>query len=144
MVTGKFGKTSWSLKILWKWLTAKFDVALSVFVNSSRFERQSYLRWNFLYLSKERLKENLEVFQYQVLTSVTGSERQLDGKAYFSTTLQFSVLNFRLKLCERSYSYRNFKRYQVWRDLGGVKGNKLFPETIIYKVFETNCSFDLK
>ena len=55
---------------------------------------------NLLYLSKERPKTILKVFQYQISTSVKRSEKQLESKANFSTFLELCSLNFDLKLCE--------------------------------------------
>ena len=42
----------------------------------------------------------MNVFQYQISTSVKRSEKQLSSKANLSTFLQLSYLNSRLKLCE--------------------------------------------
>ena len=38
----------------------------------------------------------------------------------------------------------NFKWNQVWRGLGQFRIKKLFPGTIIHKIFETNSSFHVK
>ena len=52
--------------------------------------------------------------------------------------------NFSLKQCKRPYSYHNCQRNWVWRDLGQVRVKNRFPETIGYKILETNSSFHLK
>ena len=41
-------------------------------------------------------------------------------------------------------SYWLSKRKQILRSLGQVTGQKLFPETIIHKIFEPNDSFHMK
>ena len=57
----------------------------------------------FIFLRKHPIG-NLKVFQYQNLTSVKRSERPLPSKTNFSTFCKFSCSNFRLNLCERTYS----------------------------------------
>ena len=42
---------------------------------------------------------NLKVFQYRIWTSGKRSEKELSSKAKFSTFLQLSCSNFRMKLC---------------------------------------------
>ena len=54
----------------------------------------------YVYLSKKRPKPILEVLQCKILTSVKKLEKQSASKADFSTFLQLSCSNFRLKLCE--------------------------------------------
>ena len=60
--------------------------------------------------SKKHPEENLKVFQNQILNLVKRSEKQLPGKANFSTFLQLGCSNFRLKLCETPQSYQNCQR----------------------------------
>ena len=47
---------------------------------------------------KERPRLNLEVFQYQIWTSVKSSKIESLGKANFNLFLQLSFSNFRLNL----------------------------------------------
>ena len=74
--------------------------AFYVSFNSCNCQKQLYLSWNLLFLSKIRPKTTFKVFQYQILTSVKKSEKHLANKPNFSTFLQLSYLNFKLKLCE--------------------------------------------
>ena len=53
--------------------------------------KQSYLGWNFFFLSKKRHKTNLKVFQYHILVSVKRSEKQLASKANFSTICKLNA-----------------------------------------------------
>ena len=71
-------------------------------------------------------------------------EKQLASKANFSTFLQLNFLNLRLQLCERPHSYKNCEQDQVLGNLDRVRRRKLFLETIIHKIFETNSSFHRK
>ena len=47
---------------------------------------------------KERPRPNWKVLQYQIWTSVKRSKKKLSSKTNFSTFLQLSRSNFRLKL----------------------------------------------
>ena len=102
-----------------------------------------YAEIYFIFLKKGP-KTNLQVFQYEILTSVERSEKQLGSKATFSTFLQLGCLNFKLKLCERPWSYKSCEQDQVPRCLGRVRRKAMFPETIIHKVFEKSSSFHVK
>ena len=50
-----------------------------------------------IYLSKKRPTTNLNPFQYQILTTEERPEKQLASKANFSTFLQLSCLNLKVK-----------------------------------------------
>ena len=56
------------------------------------FKKQSYSSRNLLDFSKTRPKAILKSFQYQILTSVKRSEKQLGSKVNFSTFFQLSYL----------------------------------------------------
>ena len=73
------------------------DVAFAfyVFINSSNCLKQSSLGLNLNCLSKKCSKTNLKVLQYQILTSVKISEKQLPSKTKFYSFLQLSCSNFR-------------------------------------------------
>ena len=101
LMKGKFCRTSKSLKILWNWSPAKFSLAFQVFVNSQIGEKQSYLSYNFLYLSKKRPKTNLIFFYNQISTSVKRSKEHFHSTANFRTFLLLTCSNFKLKQCER-------------------------------------------
>ena len=58
-------------------------------------------RLEFTFFSKNCRKTNLKAFQYQVLTSIEKSEKQLASKAFFRTILQLRCFYFKLTLCER-------------------------------------------
>ena len=77
-------------------------------LNSFNCQRQSYFGWNLLYLSKKRPRP--------IWTSVKRPGKWLSSKTNFSTFLQISCSNFKLKLLE-------------WP----VRSKKLFPETNIHK-----------
>ena len=62
------------------------------------------------------------------------SQKQLSSNENFSTFLQLSCFKFKLKLCEAL-------ELQKLCSVGCVISKKLFPETIIYKIFEINSSF---
>ena len=87
----------------------------------------------FIFL-KKRPKPNLKEFCYQILTS----------KTHLSTFLQINCSNFRLKLCQRPQMYKICQTNQTWRGLGLVRSKKVFPETIINKIFKPNSSFHVK
>ena len=148
VVKGKFGETSKSLKILWNclqnfislflfWLAAPIVKNLCWYLGSN-------LGWYLLYLSKKCPKTNLKFLQYQILTLVKRSEKQLPSKANFSLFLLLTCSNFRLKLWDRHYSYQNCQKNWVWRGLWRIRSKKLFPETINHKIFEANSSFHVK
>ena len=122
VVKGKFGETSKSLKILWNclqnfislflfWLAAPIVKNLGWYLGSN-------LGWYLLYLSKKCPKTNLKVLQYQILTLVKRSEKQLPSKANFSLFLLLTCSNFSLELCDRHYSYQNCQKI----GFGGVCG----------------------
>ena len=94
-------------------------------MNSCNCKKQSYIDWNVLCLFKKGPKTKLKVFQCQILTLVKRSDEQLASKASFSTFLQLSCLNFKLRLRERSYSYKICKQNQILRDLGKVRSKKI-------------------
>ena len=54
--------------------------------------------------------------------------------------MQISCSNFRLKLCQKPQSYKICRVNQAWEYLVWVRSKKLFPETIVHKIFETNSS----
>ena len=58
--------------------------------------------------------------------------------------LNISCSNFRLKMCQMSESYKNCQRNQIWMGLEQVTSKKLFTETIIHNILETNSSFNVK
>ena len=58
--------------------------------------------------------------------------------------MQLSCSNFRLKLCQRPYSYENCQTNPIWKGLRRVRSKKLSSVTIIQKIFETNSSFHVK
>ena len=41
----------------------------------------------------------------------------------------------------KALELRNSQTNEIWNGLGRVKNKKLFPETTIHKIFETNSSF---
>ena len=84
------------------------------------------------------------MFQYEVSTSVETLEKQLPCKANFRNFLPLNFSNFRVKWCERPNSYQNCQKSEAYRDMQRVKIKKLFPETIIYKILETNPGFHVK
>ena len=55
----------------------------------------------FIFLKKGP-RTNLKDFQYQIWTLVKRSEKLLSSKTNFSTFLQISCSNFKLKLCHMS------------------------------------------
>ena len=85
-----------------------------------------------------RHKTNLKVFQYQISTSVKRSEKQLASKASFSTFLELSCLNFRLKLCERVKTYKKCERNQV--DEEKIVSRNNHSQNIRDKIFETHVN----
>ena len=89
----------------------------------------------FIFL-KKRPRLNLTDFQFQIWTSVKKS-----SKTNFSASLQISCSNFRLKLCQRSYSYENCQTNQFGRGLKWARSNKLYSETIIYKILRQTLAF---
>ena len=97
----------------------------------------------FIFL-KKRPRPNLKGFQYQTWTSVKRSESSYQVNQNFTTFLQITGSNFNLKLCQRPKSYENVPKNHIWRGLWRARIKKLFPETIIYKIFETNSSFHVK
>ena len=73
------------------------------------------------------------------------SGKQLSSKTNFSPILNLNCLNIRLKLCERPLSIkivREIKFEEMWSKLEEAK--KMFLETIIHKIFDTNSSFYVK
>ena len=97
----KFCRTSKSLKILWNWSPANFSLAFQVLVNSQIGQKQSYLTYNFLYLSKKRPKTNLILFYNQISTSVKRSKEHFHSTANSRTFLLLTCSNFKLQQCER-------------------------------------------
>ena len=112
----------------------------AVIVKNSQILAGIYL--NFL-LKKNRSYTKIERLSIPNLDiSEKRSEKQLSSKTNFCTFLQISCSNFWLKLCQRSQIYKNCQANQTC--VGRVKIKKLFPETMIHKIFETNFSFHEK
>ena len=84
---------------------------------------------------------NLKVFRYQIWTSVKRSEKELSSTTNFSIFLQLHSSNFSLKLYQKPHIYQNYEKNQVWRSLVQVRSKKLFPETIMDKIFEAALVF---
>ena len=63
-------------------------------------------------------------------------ETQFPSNENFSPFLQLNFSSFRLVQCERHQNTR--------KDLGQVTIKNMFPETIIYKIFETYPNFHEK
>ena len=82
-----------------------------------------------------------------MLTSVKTSEK-LPSKANSSNFLQLNCSDFRLKLCERSMKGLRVTKIVKQIKFEGVRGDletkKMFLETIMNKIFETNSSFYVK
>ena len=94
------------------------------------------------------LPKNLVICFKRILASLQLDTRklkrlgkQLLSKTNFDTFLQISCSNFRLKLCQRSQIYKNFQTNQTWSGVGQVRSKKLFPETMIHKIFEKTLVF---
>ena len=83
-------------------------------------------------------------FQYQTWTSVKRSGNQLSSKTNFSTFLKISSSNFRLKLCLKYQIYKYCQTNQTRSGVGRVRNKKLFPETMIHKIFEINSRCHVK
>ena len=66
----------------------------------------------------------LKGFQFQIWSSVKRLVKYLLSKTNFSTFLHISCSSFRLKLCQRSKSYKNCQTNQIWRGLGKVGRKK--------------------
>ena len=94
-----------------------------------------------IYFLRKCLLSNLKSFQYGTWTSVKRSGKHLSSKANFSTFLQISCSNFRLKLCQSPSSWENYQTNQIWKGLGRLRSKKVFPETINHLIFEANSSF---
>ena len=137
-------------------MPAKFHFTFYDFINSSSFLLiKTFLftfrlnfnlnsEWNWLYLSKKRLKKNLKVLHYQILTSVKNLEKTLEWKANFSIVLQLSCSYFTLKLCKRRYNYKSSTQNQFWRGLERVRSKKLIFRDNNSKILETKSSFYVK
>ena len=72
------------------------------------------------------------------------SGKQLSSKTNFSPILNLNCSNIRLKLCEKPLSIkivREIKFEEMWSKL---EAKKMFLETIIHKIFDTNSSFYVK
>ena len=94
------------------------------------------------------LPKNLVICFKRILASLQLDTRKLKrlgkkllSKTNFDTFLQISCSNFRLKLCQRSQIYKNFQTNQTWSGVGQVRSKKLFPETMIHKIFEKTLVF---
>ena len=70
--------------------------------------------------------------------------KAVTNKGNLMTFLQLSCSNFNLKLSGSFKSYKNCKWNKLWSSLMSARSKKLFPETIIHKIFETNSSFHVK
>ena len=97
----------------------------------------------FIFLKKHRVL-NLKGFQYQIWTSLKRSGKFLSSEANFNIFSHVSCSNFRLKLCQGSLRYKNCQKNQIWGGLGRVRSTKLFTETTIHKILQTNSSFYVK
>ena len=97
----------------------------------------------FIFPKKHR-RLNLKGFQCQISASVKRLRKYLSSKADPNTFLHISCSNFRLKLCETPPSYKHCQTNEFGRGLGRVKSKKLFAETTIDKILETNSSFYVK
>ena len=101
----------------------------------------SYVGWNLLYPSKKRWYTKVERLSIPNLASVKRSGKYLSSKTNFDAFLHTSCLNFRLKL----WKVTKFeKKNQIWSVLVQFRSKKLFVETTIHKILETNSSFCLK
>ena len=114
------------------------------FYEQLQLSKQPYFGWDLLYLSQIQPGRNLKVFRYWIWNSVKISVKKLSSKTKYSTFSQLSRSNFKLKLCKKPHSYHNSQKYQFWRDLGQVRSKKLFLETSVSKIYETNSSFLVK
>ena len=94
----------------------------------------------FIFL-KDLPRRNSKVLQYQIWTSKKRSKKKLPCKTNFSTFLQLSCSNFRLKVCQRPSSNQNCQTNQVGRSLGRVRSKKLLSETTVDKIFEKTLVF---
>ena len=97
-------------------------------------------RPEFTYLSERCPKKTWKSFN----TEFRPQWKQIQSKAKFSTFLELNCADFRLRLFERPYSYQNVHRNYLLRGLEWAKSNKVFPDTIIHKIFKTNSSFHVK
>ena len=125
-------------------IVCKIFFCFLCFYEQLQLSKQPYFGWDLLYLSQIQPGRNLKVFRYWIWTSVKISVKKLSSKTKYSTFLQLSCSNFKLKLCKKPHSYHNSQKYQFWRDLGQVRSKKLFLETSVGKIYETNSSFLVK
>ena len=109
----KFGKTSRSFKILWKWLSAKFYFAFLSLSTALIVKNNRKLPGVYFFFLKICPRASLKVFQYHIFTSIKILKKPLASKANFCNFLLFSCLNFKLKLCGKPYSYKNCEENHV-------------------------------
>ena len=99
----------------------------------------------YFILLRKRPRPNLKGFQYQTWTSVNRAEKQLSSK----TNLSAFIANYLLK-CQVKSSVKGLRFTKIVKQiklegvLGQVRSKKMFPETIIHRVIETNSSSHVK
>ena len=84
-----------------------------------------------IYFLRKCLLSNLKSFQYGTWTSVKRSGKHLSSKANFSTFLQISCSNFRLKLCQTLQAEKIIKQIKFERVWGGLEAKKCFQRRSI-------------
>ena len=72
---------------------------------------KSYYGWDLLFIFlKNRRRPNLKGFQYQIWTSVKRWGKWLSSETNMSTFLHINCSYFRLKLCQRPWSYNTCQK----------------------------------
>ena len=79
-----------------------------------------------------------------MLASVARSEKHLKSKGNFNTFLQLRCSNFRLNCVKGLTNTKIMIEINFEGVLGELEGKKVFPETTIDKMLETNSRFYVK
>ena len=104
--------------------------------------KNSYiLSWIYFIFLKNVVDQTWKAFNTKFGPQCKDRESSYQVRQTLALFLHISCSNFKLKLCQRPESYKNCETNQTGSGLGQVRSKKLFGETTIHKILETNSSF---